>query len=294
MISSVYMKKYCLLFFLFFIGNVAAQQRFTISGYIQDAKNGESLIGATVSVQEVPAAGAVTNAYGFYSITLPAGQYHVLVRFMGYDPQQLVVDLNKPQKCDFKLGDNTKELKEIVVTQQYGNENLGKTQMGVQKLTVKEINNIPVIFGEKDVLKTVQLLPGIKSAGEGGSGFNVRGGTADQNLLLLDEATVYNASHLMGFFSVFNSDAIKDVSVYKGNEPAEYGGRLSSVLDIKMNDGSDKKFGVSGGLGLISSRINVEGPIVKDKGAFVLSARRTYADMFLKPVSYTHLTLPTN
>ena len=271
------------LFVFFLVQHLAiAQQRFTVSGHISDAKTGEDLIGATVSIKNRSGVGSVTNAYGFYSLTLPAGQYQIVTQYAGYLTQSQPVDLNRSARIDFALREMSGDLKEVVVSSQLKNENVVTTKMGLQKLSVKDINNIPVIFGEKDVLKTIQLLPGIKSAGEGGSGFNVRGGASDQNLILLDEATVYNASHLMGFFSVFNSDAIKDLSVYKGNEPAEYGGRLSSVLDIKMNDGNDKKFGVSGGIGLISSRINVEGPIVKGKGSFLISARRTYADMFLK------------
>ena len=271
-----------LLIVLFYSLSAFSQQQCTLSGYIRDAKTGENLIGATVIIKEKPGIAAVSNAYGFYSITLPAGKYQISSLYMGYIVQEQTVDLEKSIKIDFVLSERSKDLNEVEITSTHHNENVTKTQMGLQKIDIKEINNIPVLFGERDVLKTIQLLPGIKSAGEGSSGFNVRGGAADQNLILLDEATVYNASHLLGFFSVFNSDAIKDVSIYKGNEPAEYGGRLASVLDIKMNDGNNQKFGVSGGLGLISSRINIEGPIVKDKGSFVISARRTYADMFLK------------
>jgi len=270
------------IFFIFILQSIAAQQRFTLSGYIRDARNGEDLIGASITIQELPEKGSVTNAYGFYSITLPAGLYHISAQCLGYQAQVQEVNLKMSVKMDFNLPEKVNELNEVVVTGERKNENITKTQTGMQKLDIKEINSIPVLFGEKDVLKTIQLLPGIKSTGEGSSGFNVRGGAADQNLILLDEATVYNASHLMGFFSVFNSDAIKDVSVYKGNEPSEYGGRLASVLDIKMKDGNDKKFSVNGGIGLISSRLTLEGPLVKDKGSFVISARRTYADMFLK------------
>ena len=275
-------KLYIFIFFSCLIYSVSAQQHFTISGYVRDAKTGEDMIGATVTVKELPGTGSSANTYGYYSVTLPAGHYQISAQFMGYAPQVQTVNLNQSQKIDFQLTEQVNELKEVVVSSQRKNENITKLQMGVQKLDTKDLKNIPVIFGEKDVLKTIQLLPGIKSAGEGSSGFNVRGGATDQNLILLDEATVYNASHLMGFFSVFNSDAIKDISVYKGNEPAEYGGRLSSVLDIKMNDGNDKKLGVSGGIGLISSRVTLEGPIVKDKGSFIISARRTYADLFAK------------
>ncbi|MES2397719.1 MAG: TonB-dependent receptor [Bacteroidota bacterium] len=256
--------------------------QYTISGYVKDAKTGEELIGATIVIKELAATGTSTNAYGFYSITIQEGNYTVSSQFLGYDSKATPVALTQNTKLDFILSEAQHNLDEVVVTEEKKNENITKNQMGVEKLDIQQIKNIPVLFGEKDVLKTLQLLPGVKTAGEGNSGFYVRGGGADQNLILLDEATVYNASHLLGFFSVFNSDAIKDVTLYKGTQPADYGGRLSSVLDIKMKDGNDKKFGVSGGIGLISSRLNIEGPIVKDKGSFIISARRTYADMFLK------------
>lgn len=279
------MHKYCiylLVAFFFCLTPVIAQNLITVSGYIRDAKTGEDLIGATVSVKELINKGSGSNSYGYYSITLPTGHYELTAQYIGYEPQTQLLDLIQSQKFDFHLIQKENTLGEVVVSTQRKNDNITKIEMGVQKLDTKDIKNIPVLFGEKDVLKTIQLLPGIKSAGEGNSGFNVRGGAVDQNLILLDEATVYNASHLMGFFSVFNSDAIKDISVYKGNEPAVYGGRLSSALDIKMNDGNDKQFGVSGGIGLISSRLTIEGPIVKEKGSFIVSARRTYADLFLK------------
>jgi hypothetical protein len=272
----------CIFLVFFYLLPVHAGQLITLSGYIRDAKTGEDLIGATVSVKELSGRGTATNSYGFYSLSLPSGQYQITAQYMGSEPSIQQVNLTKSQKIDFILAPRDNALGEVVVTSQRKNDNITKLDMGVQKLDTKDIQNIPVIFGEKDVLKTIQLLPGIKSAGEGSSGFNVRGGAVDQNLILLDEATVYNASHLMGFFSVFNSDAIKDITVYKGNEPAEYGGRLSSALDIKMNDGNDKQFGVSGGIGLISSRLTVEGPLISDKGSFIVSARRTYADLFLK------------
>jgi hypothetical protein len=259
-----------------------AQQKYTISGYVKDAKSGENLIGATISIKELQGKGAGTNAYGFYSITLPEGRYQITGQFVGFTPKIFQIDLKQSIKQNFALNEQVNTLNEVVVSGQRRDENVSRTNMGMQKLNTNEIKSIPVLFGENDVLKTIQLLPGIKPAGEGSSGFNVRGGSADQNLILLDEATVFNASHLMGFFSVFNSDAIKDVTVYKGNEPAEYGGRLSSVLDIKMNDGNDQKMKISGGIGLISSRICFEGPIVKEKGSFMITARRTYADLFLK------------
>ncbi len=263
--------------------NVAAQSiRYTISGYVKDAKTGEELIGASVTVKELQTTGTTTNAYGFYSLSIPEGNYTVVAQYLGYNQKTSNVNLQKNTRLDFAIGPQENQLQEVEITSTRKNENVVRTQMGVEKLDMREINNIPVLMGEKDVIKTLQLIPGIKSAGEGNGGFYVRGGSADQNLILLDEAPVYNASHLLGFFSVFNSDAIKNVTIYKGGMPAEYGGRLSSVLDIKMNDGNNQKFGVSGGIGLISSRLSVEGPIVKDKGSFMISGRRSYADIFLK------------
>lgn len=267
---------------LFCFLNAFAQDKFTISGYVKNAKTGEELIGATVFIQELSATGASSNAYGFYSITIPQGNYTVTAQYIGYEPNSISVELKQNTKLNFLLGEKGIQLGEVIVTAERKDVNITQTQMGTEKLAIKEIKNIPVLFGEKDILKTIQLMPGVKSAGEGNSGFYVRGGAADQNLILLDEATVYNASHLLGFFSVFNSDAIKDVTLYKGSQPSEYGGRLSSVLDIKMKDGNDKKNGAEGGIGLIASRLNIEGPIIKEKGSFNISGRRTYADMFLK------------
>ena len=257
------------------------QGKFTISGYVRDSRTGEELIGAIISVQELPSIGITTNSYGFYSLTIPAGSYNVKAQFVGYESVVQSIKLEKSVTSNFSLGEKVTELNEVVVTSEKRNDNVTKNQMGVEKLNIQEIKSIPAFFGERDILKTIQLLPGIKSAGEGNSGFFVRGGTTDQNLILLDEATVYNASHLLGFFSVFNSDAIKDVTVFKGTMPAEYGGRLSSVLDVNMNDGNDKEYKVNGGIGLISSRLTVEGPIVKDKGSFMISGRRTYADLVM-------------
>ena len=281
------------LIFLILALPIYSQQRLSISGQIKDAVTGEDLIGAVLTIRELPEKSIATNTYGFYSITVPKGSYEITAQYTGYRPQVQQIKLDHSMNVNFSLFEQARELDEVVVYGRRKDENVTKTRMGLQKLNTREIKNIPVLFGEKDVLKTIQLLPGIQAAGEGRSGFNVRGGSSDQNLILLDEAIVYNASHLMGFFSVFNSDAIKDVSVYKGNEPAEYGGRLSSVLDIKMNDGNDKKFSVSGGIGLISSRLLLEGPIVKGRGSFIISARRTYADMFLKASKDTSLNQAT-
>lgn len=260
----------------------SAQNKYTISGYVKDEKTGEPLIGATIIIKEITATGTSTNAYGFYSITIPEGNYTVATQFMGYEQKTQSVSLKQNTKLNFDITEKIQQLNEVLITDEKKNENISKPQMGVERINIQEIKNIPVFLGEKDILKTIQLLPGIKSAGEGNTGFYVRGGGADQNLILLDEATVYSPSHLLGFFSVFNSDAIKDVTIFKGGIPAEYGGRLSSVLDIKTNDGNNKKFGVTGGIGLIASRLTVEGPIIKNKGSFMISGRRTYADLFLK------------
>ncbi len=256
------------------------QVKHTISGTIKDKKTGETLIGAVIRVDGKDI-GVVTNEYGFYSLSLPGGNYTLKIGYVGYDEQTKIVALDKAQQLNVSLEAAGQQLNEVVVHSKARNSNVTSAQMGANTLDVKEINALPVLFGEKDVIKIVQLLPGVKSAGDGNTGFYVRGGAADQNLILLDEAVVYNPSHLLGFFSVFNSDAIKNLTLYKGNEPAQYGGRLSSVMDIKMNDGNDQTYHASGGIGLISSRLTVEGPIVKDEGSFLVSARRTYADVFL-------------
>jgi hypothetical protein len=259
-----------------------SQQKHTISGTVKARNSGEILIGASVYLLELPKVGATTNSYGFYSLTVADGIYTVITSFTGYQVDSLKINLDKDISNVFELNQAGAQLQEVVISASKKNDNLTKPLMGVQKLSVGDLKNVPVIFGENDVLKTLQLLPGIKSVGEGSSGFYVRGGGADQNLILLDEATVYNASHLLGFFSTFNSDALKDLTLYKGTAPAEYGGRLSSVVDIKMNDGNNQDYHASGGIGLISSRLSIEGPIVKDKGSFIVSGRRTYADLFLK------------
>lgn len=267
---------------LLFLPNISAQN-FTINGTLKDASNGEDLIGATVIVKEMPGTGASANTYGFYSLTLPKGEYTLLFRYIGLETTEQKITLDRDLRLDKELAsDLGLSIAEVVIKSEKDNKNVSKNEMSVTKLDPKDIENIPVIFGEKDIIKTLQLTPGVKSAGDGNAGFYVRGGAIDQNLILLDEAPVYNASHLLGFFSVFNSDALKDVTLYKGTMPAEFGGRGSSVLDIKMKDGNNKKFNASGGLGVISSRLTLEGPIQKDEGSFILSARRTYADLFSK------------
>ncbi len=273
--------KYLFLYFLISLSSSLSAQKFTINGTIRDALTGEEMIGASIMVKELTGVGVACNEYGFYSLTLKSGTYTLKTSFVGYNDVYNTVILDKDVKLDIKLS-SEQELEGVTISAKKQNENVTKAQMGVEKLDIAEIAKIPVIFGEKDVLKTMQLLPGVKSAGEGSSGFYVRGGAADQNLILLDEAPVYNASHLLGFFSTFNSDAIKDVTLIKGNSPSQYGGRLSSVLDVKMNEGNDKGYHVKGGLGLISSRISIEGPIQNEKSSFLVTGRRTYADLFLK------------
>jgi hypothetical protein len=261
------------------------QKNTTISGTIKDNATGETLIGASVRIKELPQKGTSTNSYGFYSITIPEGDYTLIYTYIGYETTSKQVSLHKNQVIDMMLAPSN-TLKEVVIgSNRPNNDQVLSPEMGVEKLNMAQINSVPVVFGEKDILKTITLMPGVKSGGEGNTGFYVRGGASDQNLILLDEAPVYNASHLFGFFSTFNSDAIKDVTLYKGGMPAEYGGRLSSVLDVKMYDGNAKDFTVQGGLGLIASRIKVEGPIDSGKGSFMVSARRTYIDLFLKASS---------
>ena len=275
------MYKICFsLLLLLFSLNVSAQ--FTLSGTLKDGETGEDLIGARILVDEMPGTGAITNVYGFFSLTFKEpGTYNLTIKSIGFETQNVEVVMDKSQTLDLEMKPEGKILNAVQVTGEKQDENITSAEMGVDKIQMKDIDNIPVLFGEKDVLKTIQLLPGVKPAGEGNAGFFVRGGSADQNLILLDEAPVYNASHLLGFFSVFNSDALKDIKLYKGAAPAEFGGRLSSVMDIKMKEGNAKKLGVSGGIGLISSKLTVEAPIVKDKGSFIVSGRRTYADLFL-------------
>lgn len=284
------MNKLFFFFILSFVQLAHGQSKFIISGNITDSATGETMIGATIAVKELSGVGAACNQYGFYSLTLPQGDYTLLVSFLGYTQISKQISLNSNQKIDFKLSPRANELSEVVVTTEMKNEIITNSDVGVTKLEIKEIKKIPVLFGEQDILKTLTLTPGVKSLGEGNGGLYVRGGDNSQNLILLDEATVYNANHLLGFFSTFNSDAIKDVTLYKGTAPAEYGGRLSSVLDVKMNEGNNQKFHVGAGIGLISSRLNVEGPIVKDKGSFLLTGRRTYADLFLKLSSNEQLS----
>ena len=255
--------------------------RISLDGNIKDEANGEALIGVTITIKELKR-GTVTNTYGFYSISVPKGNYTVEVSYVGYETISKKIALNKPVKLDLDLKTAANEIKEVIVSTQRKDANVTLNRMSAQQVSISTIRRMPALLGEVDLLKAVQLLPGVVSAGEGTSSFSVRGGGIDQNLIVLDEATIYNASHMMGFFSVFNNDAIKNMTLYKGDIPASYDGRLSSLLDIQMRDGNSKKFSGSGGIGLISSRLTLEGPIGSDKTSFIVSARRTYADLFMK------------
>lgn len=266
----------CLSIFLF------PANKHTISGTVTDALTGESLFGATIAAIELPGIGTTSNAYGYFSLTLPNDRYSVTFSYLGYNTLVLPLEISDNIVLKIQLKPNAQQLEEVEITALKKNDNITSTEIGVERLQIKDIGKIPVIFGEADILKTLKLTPGIKSVGEASGGFYVRGGNSSQNLILLDEATVFNADHLLGFFSTFNSDAIKDIQMFKGTAPAEYGGRTSSVLDVKMNDGNNQTYHVGGGIGLISSRLNLEGPIIKDKGSFLVTGRRTYADLFLK------------
>jgi hypothetical protein len=263
--------------------STAAQNKYTLSGYVKDAENGEDLIGANVYLQNDRSAGTTTNVYGFFSLTLPEGDYPVLISFIGYEAKLENVSLHNHVRLNINLQPG-QIIEEVVIKAESEDENVQSTDMGRIELNVEQIKTIPVLFGEVDILKTIQLLPGVGGAGEGNSGFYVRGGGPDQNLIMLDEAVVYNTGHLFGFFSVFNSDAIKNTTLIKGGMPAQYGGRLSSVLDIQMKEGNNQTFEAEGGIGLIASRLTVQGPIVKDKSSFIISGRRTYIDVLLKPI----------
>ncbi len=256
-------------------------QKYTISGHMKNGSSGEELIGATVFVKELQT-GSSSNVYGFYSLTLPAGSYTLQYQYIGFQLSEITINLQRDTTLSIELQPDSKQITTVEVTAERSTKNVDDVKMSTVDLKMETVKKIPAVFGEVDVIKTIQLLPGITGAGEGIGGFFVRGGGVDQNLILLDEAPVYNASHLLGFFSVFNPDAIKDVQVYKGGIPAEYGGRLSSLLDIRMNEGNTKKFSMSGGLGLISSRLTIEAPLMKDKMSLLVSGRRTYADLFLK------------
>lgn len=255
-------------------------KNFTVNGIVKDKTSGETLIGATVYVKSLNK-GTVTNAYGFYALTLPKGNYQVTFSYIGYRDIRKVINLNSSKRIDIEMVPASDALKEIVVTDRKMNDQVTNVEMSVEKLDIQQIKSMPAFLGEVDVIKSITTLPGVSTVGEGTTGFNVRGGGVDQNLILLDEATVYNSSHLFGLFSVFNPDAVKDVKLYKGALPARYGGRLSSVLDIRQKEGDMKRFKAQGGIGLISSRLTLETPLVKDKSSLIIAGRRSYADAFL-------------
>ncbi|MXN92377.1 TonB-dependent receptor [Flavobacterium sp. Sd200] len=258
-----------------------SQEKATLSGTIADKSNNETLIGVSIYIPEANVS-LTTNSYGFYSVTLPKGDYTIIISYMGFTDVQEMVSLQANTKRDFAMAENSKQLEEVVITSNATKANIRKPEMSVNKLSIATIKKMPAVLGEVDVLKSILQLPGVTTAQEGASGFNVRGGSVDGNLVLLDEAVVYNTSHLFGFFSVFNSDVIKDLKLYKGGIPANFGGRVSSVLDIYQKEGNNKEYHVTGGLGLVSSRLLVEGPIQKEKSSFVVAGRGSYMHLFLK------------
>ena len=259
-----------------------AQNQFTLSGYVKDALSGETLNGATVAVLG-ESKGITSNQFGFYSITLTTGTYNFICSYVGYVPQIKTINLTSNVEYNFEVAPKITTEQAVIISSRKRDANVKTAQMGKIDLSINQVKSIPAFLGEIDILKTIQLLPGVQSAGEGSSGLYVRGGGPDQNLILLDDAVVYNTGHLFGFFSIFNGDAIKSTSLIKGGMPAQYGGRLSSVLDISMKEGNDKNFVVQGGIGLIASRFSIEGPIKKNKASFIVSARRTYIDALAKP-----------
>ena len=289
-----------LCFFIVGCATVFGQQSYTISGTISDKSNGETLFGASLFLTGTTI-GGTTNEYGFYSITAPAGEYVLNISYIGYTDVNININLNQDLRQDVEIGMEAAQLDEVVVTaEETERAILRKPEMSVAKLNVATIKQTPVVLGEVDVLKSLQLLPGVTNNGEGTGGFHVRGGAQDQNLVLLDEAIIYNTSHLFGFFSVFNADAIKDVKLYKGGIPPRFGGRVSSVLDVRQKDGNSKNFAFNGGIGVISSRLTVEGPVFGDKGSFLVAGRRSYVDLILAAagednrVSFYDLNLKTN
>ena len=261
---------------------IFAQDKFTLNGYIKDSLSGETLIGANIAVKE-EGRGVTTNQYGFFSLTLARGKYDLLVTYVGYQPRLVSIDFDGNKTLNILLSQGLSDLNNVTVVGRKRESNVKSAQMGKVDLSITTIKSLPSFLGEVDILKALQLLPGVRNAGEGNSGFYVRGGGPDQNLILLDDAVVYNTGHLFGFFSVFNSDAIKSLSLIKGGMPAQYGGRLSSVIDIAMKDGNMNKTEVDAGIGLIASRLAIQGPIKKNKASYMISARRTYIDALTKP-----------
>ncbi|NOY95542.1 MAG: TonB-dependent receptor [Chlorobi bacterium] len=271
------MKRFCTILLFLATAFSGAAQMVTLNGYIIDKASGEALIAANCYFPEI-STGVISNSYGFYSITVPKGTYNVIFSYIGYETQELRIELNENRQLTILMVEESKQIEEVTVSGKQKDRNIESIDMSMEKVSVKLVKKLPAFMGEVDVLKAITLLPGIQSGGEGSSGLYVRGGGPDENLLVLDEAPVYNASHLLGFFSVFNSDAIKDIQVYKGGIPAKYGGKASSVVDIRMKDGNTNEFHGNAGIGNISSRLTLEGPVVKDKWSYIISGRRTYAD----------------
>lgn len=276
------MKKIVFLFLLLPLLNLYSQSEYTLSGYVKDNSSGETLIGATISLKDTKL-GAITNAYGFYSLSVAEGNYKVSVSYIGFEKFEKEINLNKDTKLNIELKVLDIQSDEVLVTAEKANNNVASIEMSTLQLSAQTLTRMPALLGETDVVRSIQLLPGVGSVGEGATGFNVRGGGIDQNLVLLDEAPVYNSSHLFGFFSVFNPDAVKDVKLIKGGIPAAYGGRLSSILDVRLKEGNQRKFNVDGGVGFIFSRLAIEGPIIEDKLSFLVAARRSYIDVLAKP-----------
>ena len=281
MLKSIKNSLFLLLFFP--LGLFAQNEKSTVSGYVKDSKNGEGLIGASVFIKEL-LTGTTTNTYGFYSLTLPKGNYTLVITSVGYRKSIRDIKLNDQNvTLNLEVVEDGQELAEVVVSGKREDDNVKAIEMSVNKVDMKTIKKIPALLGEVDLVRAIQLLPGVSTVGEGATGFNVRGGAVDQNLVLMDEAPVYNSSHLFGFFSIFNPDAVKDVKLIKGGIPANYGGRASSILDVRMKEGNAKKLEINGGIGFIFSRLSIEAPIVKDKASFIIAARRSYADVLAKP-----------
>ena len=294
----------CSFFFIGYISqSVAQQDQVTLSGYINDGSSGETLIGATAYLKE-SGVGATSNEYGYYSISVPPGNYTVEYAYLGFVSTIQTIDLNTDKKVDIELNEESEIIEEIVITAEPEDENVTNVEMSVNKLDILTIKKMPTLLGEVEIIRSIQLLPGVSTVGEGATGFNVRGGAIDQNLVLLDEAPVFNSSHLFGFFSVFNPDAVKDVKLIKGGIPSRYGGRVASILDVRMKEGNSKQLSVNGGVGLIFSRLSVEAPIVKDKSSFIIAGRRSYIDVLAAPflsddlgetgLSFYDLTVKTN
>ncbi len=274
--------------FLVFTISAYAQQKYTLNGYVKDATNGEELIGATVYITQLQS-GALTNPYGFYSLTVPSGTYEVNYSYVGYKTQSITITVDADKPTNVELVVEATVIREVVISDRQLDENVTSVQMSRNALDLNQVRKLPALFGEVDIIKNIQMLPGVISAGEGTSSFFVRGGSADQNLILIDEAPIYDPSHLFGLFSVFNADVIKDSELFKGGIPSRYGGRLSSILEVRTKDGNNKNLGLTGGLGTLATRVMVEGPLRKEKSSFIVSARRSYADIFLKAANQDNI-----